>query len=110
MSKVDCKSDIKKILRSVAENWLTVLRYPYIHLPFSSPTADSVAQVPDARGEGHRLSKRTSKRSSGKNGICFAVVSGTTASDVLVRGCPEFSKPGKPGQDCHNKFNVFWRN
>jgi len=41
---------------AVTQEWRgTVLRYPFDHLGFRSPTADSVDRVLDARGEGNAL-------------------------------------------------------
>lgn len=86
------------------------MRYSIDYLGFSTPTADSVARVLVARGEGHRLSKRTSQRSSGRKGICIVDILGCQRADVLVCGCPEYSKPGKLRQDCHSCSTFFWRN
>ena len=62
---------------AVTQEWRgTVLRYPFDHLGFRSPTADSVDRVLDARGEGNAL-QRTSRRSSVQKGICFIFVIGT---------------------------------
>lgn len=100
-------NEVKKKFVRGRETGGTVLRYSCDHLPFRSPTADSVACELDARGEGQRLTavfKTDIIKERNLHHLCHGDIDDLMFWSVVVLSV---FKPGKLRQDGHTSSNLF---